>query len=162
MADVQKIEPPEGSFIAGVQAQAQVFADSFAVPCSGAPTLAQLLTAFYGSWVFWPERVLMGVLWRGSTSKAALEALAGGFGDRFGAWRVVQRSENEILLRDKRGATASWMAVVAGQVMFGSVLYTQDRDTVKKSVLWRALTAFHTLFSRMLLAAAARRLERRL
>ena len=161
MIEVQEIAPQSESFLGAVLQSRSVFADAYVAACDPGIGLKVFLRAFYTSKAFWPERVLLGLIKRGSTSQEALEAMIEGRSDRFGVWRVVQRDSTEILLRDTSGRTASWLAVRDGQVMFGSIVYPRvdSSGTERMGALFWALKGFHKAYSRVLLASAVRRLR---
>lgn len=118
--------------------------------------LGQLITAFYTSGAFRPERWLLGALLGKRADEADVAQLAAGQTDRFSAWTVEVRSDNEILLCDFQGRTRSWLMVVpiAGgtRLHFGSAVVAQKRGADR--LMFRALLGFHRLYSRVLLKGA--------
>ncbi|KPF69954.1 hypothetical protein IP84_03510 [beta proteobacterium AAP99] len=158
-------------------AQQQAYTDCYGVPAPGAVTLPQLLEAFYTGGVFKLERALIGLLLRRPATDADAQRLARAETQHFSAWRVEERSANQILLCDLAGATRSWLHVgpapagyastsvdASGQwLYFGSaVIPTRRADgAVHFGVLFWALLGVHRLYSRVLLAQARRALQRR-
>ncbi len=151
------------------------YADCFSVDVNGAVSLEQFVAAFYSSGVFKLERLILKWAVSKPSTDAQAQQLARGDIDAFAAWRVEQRNARQ-LLADFQGRTKSWLMVApvgedigeaigrkvgsGTRLYFGaSVVPIRDRVTGKSSMgfLFRALLGFHTLYSRMLLRAAASR-----
>lgn len=150
MSAVTPCEVPDGSLLDEF-GPTHAYRDAFTRIEPGVVTLEELITRFYSSGAFRPERVLLGLAGHPGNDEDAA-ALARGETDRFAVWRVVERRETEILLQDKTGATASWLAVrPAGpntQLLFGSWVGQPEKPLVK------ALMPFHRWYSRWLLRGA--------
>ncbi|NRB04147.1 MAG: hypothetical protein HRU30_12880 [Rhodobacteraceae bacterium] len=162
MAHVIPIEVPQGSILHRISAETGAFVDAFEVDLGFAPSLAQVIEAFYSAPAFRIERILLGTFLRTPTSKSDLAALAVGDADKFAVWRVVDRSETTIFLRDKGGRTASWLAVDGTRVRFGSAVYPKHptrNGPADLGWVFKLLLGFHTWYSRWLLASAAKRLQ---
>lgn len=140
------------------------YTDCYATTVARTVSQAQYVEAFYTSWLFKLERWILGwAVSRPSTDEQARQ-LAAGTLERFSAWRVEGRADNQLLTRDEfTGRTGSWLMVepLAGggtRLYFGSVVVSK-RDG-KLGGNFSLMLGFHKLYSRMLLAAAARRLSR--
>jgi hypothetical protein len=122
--------------------------------------LGQLISAFYTSRAFRPERWLLGVLLGKKAGDADVAQLASGQTARFSAWTVEDRRDDEILLCDFQSRTRSWLKVqpvVGGsRLHFGSAVVPQQRRADR--VLFSALLGFHRWYSRALLRGAVRKL----
>ncbi len=151
MAKIESIDVPSSSLLAqfGVPG---AYRDCFACEVPGRVSLEQFVERFYCSASFRPERVLLGLIGRGGDNDDA-RAVAYGKADSFAAWNVLERRDDEMLLQDFRGTTASWLAVEPGeqstQLRFGSWVGQPDRPVVK------ALMPFHRWYSRVLLGGVA-------
>ncbi|MEM1196356.1 MAG: hypothetical protein AAGH57_09660 [Pseudomonadota bacterium] len=153
MSKIESVPVPSASLLAEFGPPG-AYRDCYAreVPSVGeAASLEAFVTRFYCSAAFRPERIVLGLAGHRSTNADAA-ALARGDADTFAMWRVIERREDELLLQDKRGATASWFSVrdsaAAGQtttLLFGSWVGQPDRPLVK------ALIPFHRWYSRWLL-----------
>jgi len=130
---------------------------------------ADYVEAFFTSRLFAIERRLLA--WFASKPSTAGQArrLADARQDAFAAWTVEARTADQLLLRDFTGRTRSWLMVApleAGpgtRLYFGSaVLARHDpaTGTLSMGTTFHALSGFHALYSRALLAAARRRLMR--
>ncbi|SFN27453.1 hypothetical protein SAMN05216289_11115 [Dokdonella immobilis] len=132
---------------------------------------AEFVSAFYTTGLFRLERWILSVFARRPSSDEEAFQLARGERDRFAAWQVEQRSENELLLCDFSGRTRSWLmteptAVGADStgtlLRFGSAVVSRvDPATGTRSLgtLFHLLLGFHRLYSRLLLRAACARLR---
>jgi hypothetical protein len=146
------------------------YTDCYVTELNRPVELAEYVEAFYTTFIFKLERLLLsGFLSLPSTDAQARE-LAIGAMDKFAAWKVEGREANQVLLGDYRGRTCSWLMVVPGsgggttRLYFGSaVVPVLDRRSGKwrMGFAFRALLGFHKLYSRMLLSAAADRLGTR-
>ncbi len=132
-------------------------------------TLEQYLSSFYTTAVFKLERFILKWLVSAPSTDEQVAQLAAGTRDRFAAWHVEERIENQILLTDYRARTRSWLMVAASsdaaasrtRLYFGSIVVAiDDKDTADRTIGagYRWLLGFHRIYSRVLLNAARRRL----
>lgn len=144
------------------------YTDCYTTQVSRVVTLADFVVAFYTTPLFRVERLLLRVvLGRGSTDREALD-IATGARESFAAWSVESRGDEELLLADFSGRTRSWFKVAplaneSTQLHFGSAVVATRRDAARGAMSMpggRFLLSFHRIYSRLLLAAAARRLRR--
>jgi hypothetical protein len=141
------------------------YSDCFRTTVDREVRLADYVYAFYTSPVFRLERLVLGPLgWPSSDADA--RAVADGTGQRFAAWRVLARTPMQLLLEDMLGNTRSWFAVTAlpgnparTELRFGSGIAARPvagSGRRRPGLGFRLLGGFHVLYSRVLLAAAAR------
>lgn len=123
---------------------------------------ARYVTAFYTSWVFKLERwILKWAIGRPSTDAEAAQ-LAAGTLDRFSAWRVETRAQDQLVMRDEfTRRTGSWLMAEplpggGTRLYFGSVVFSERDGRMGRR--FSLLLGFHKLYSRILLGAAARKL----
>jgi hypothetical protein len=148
------------------------FADCYVTEVPGAFTQAQFIEAFYTSGLFKIERSLLTHLASRPAGDAEVRQLAAGAASRFSAWKVEAQSSTELLLADFTGRTRSWLMVAAVQrddrtvstrLHFGSAVVPRPGGrpgAAQMGWLFHALLGFHKLYSRALLSAARRRLQR--
>ena len=143
------------------------YADCFVIETAARISLARYVEAFYTSWLFRLERLVLTLASRPSSDLQAVE-LAAGRGCAFAAWNVESRAVDQLLMRDVTGRTRSWFMVApsAGgtRLYFGSAITTQRQGTSGPATVgpvFRALVGLHKIYSRALLAAARARLLRR-
>ena len=124
------------------------------------------VASFYTTSLFRVERwILAWAVGRPSTDAEA-QALADGERDTFAAWRVEDRRADQLLLGDFTGRTKSWLMVepLLGsrtRLYFGSAVVPRVEAKTGQRTMgtgFSLLLGFHRLYSRLLLAAAARRL----
>lgn len=152
-------------------ARAGAYTDCFTVEVPGHISHAQFVEAFYTTWVFKLERlILQWIVGKPSTDAEARE-LAAGTRDRFAAWTVEDRATDQLLMCDYLGRTRSWLMVAATgsshlpstRLCFGSVVVPVVDKATGQSKLgspYSALLGFHKLYSRVLLHAARARLAK--
>ncbi len=142
--------------------------DCFFTELARPVTHAELVEAFYTTGLFKLERWILRLCVSRPSTDAEARALARGERDSFAAWTVEARAPNQVLLRDFTGHTCSWLMVAdAGRgpgtrLYFGSVVIpVRDPESGQTSMptVHARLLGFHTLYSRLLLRAAARRLS---
>jgi len=155
---------PEEALLARY-AKGEHYTDCFSSDVGIVVTLEQFAYAFYTGFVFRLERlVLKWLVSKPSTDEAASE-VAAGTRDDFAAWTVEDRSESQLLMTDFRGQTRSWFMVepVDGdhtRLYFGSAVMARrqaEAQAGKPGLTYRLLLPTHRVYSRVLLAAAARR-----
>ena len=152
-------------------AHAGAFTDCYATEIAGSFSQAEYVEAFYTTAVFRLERQLLAWFVASPSSAAQARQLATGELDSFAAWRVEERSADQLLVTDFAGRTRSWLMVVSNPVggtpttrlYFGSAVVpivsaASGRPTM--GVVFRALLGFHRIYSRVLLGAARSRLAR--
>lgn len=165
-SQVESAAIPATSLLSVYEAEPFGFVDAYNVTTQFDVSLKQHIEAFYNSWVFRPERLLIHLLLKHPSDADAVARLAAGESEAFAAWRVEARREDEILLCDVSGATRSWLAVEAidqgTRVWFGSAVVPrrdQDGNPKPPSLVFTLLTGFHRLYSRCLLTAGAHQLR---
>ena len=142
------------------------YTDCFSADVPVALSLPAYVTAFYTTWLFKAERVILR--WLASLPSTDDEAaqLAQGRRDAFAAWTVEERSDGQLLMIDVRRQTGSWfMHEPAGRgsrLYFGSVVFKQKETPAGRELRWtyRAMLGVHRFYSRALLSAARSRLLR--
>jgi len=129
----------------------------------------EFIFAFYTTPLFKLERFILRWLVSKPSSDPQVKSLAEGHMNRFAAWRVENRSANELLLCDDSGRTRSWLMTIPDgtpgipqtRLLFGSaVIPTQNAKTGAMSLGWvfQALIGFHRIYSILLLYSAKLRI----
>lgn len=146
------------------------YADCFVVEASGLISLSQYVEAFYTTGLFKAERAVLSLSGRPSSDVQANQ-VAVGAGSNFSAWSVEDRAEDQLLMCDVTARTRSWFMVTPVQneasdrtlLYFGSAITAVRKGTAGRMTIgpvFKSLTGFHILYSRALLAAAKKRIER--
>ena len=133
--------------------QSDAYTDCYSTPISADVSLADFVTAFYTTWLFKLERFILSVAVSKPSTDEQARSLLGGERDKFAAWYVEDRSDDQLLMSDFRGQTRSWFMVSPGRIYFGSAVIPVQKSS------FRWLLGFHRLYSRALLAAAKSRLQ---
>ncbi len=152
---------------------ATAYIDCFACEITDSVTFEHYVHMFYTTPVFKLERSLLNILGGYASSDQDARQLAAGEVERFSAWHVEDRGENQLLLSDVSGRTRSWLMVDPAQkrgenvtrLLFGSaVLPIHNRKTGRYAlgIVFHALLGFHRLYSRILLGAARKKLRKQL
>ena len=157
---------PPTSALAAYAGQPGVHTDCFKVLVSQNTELSTFIEAFFSTLPFRLERLLLRIAGVQNTSHADLIALASGQASRFAAWEVEHRDTHQVLLSAGQGVIRTWlMAAPAGhgatRLHFGSGVLptrTDAQGTPRLGRITSALMGFHTLYSRILLWSAARRI----
>ena len=151
---------PDGSFLSALGRETGCHTDGFFVDLPSTISLPRFVKAFYTSWLFRLERGLLRLAGM-SSADDEIAGLFDGTTKVFAAWSVAERSADQILLRDRAGATYSWFRVETraegSRVWFGSAVMNRPGESRPNWVL-RALMPCHLAYARMLLGAAVRRL----
>jgi hypothetical protein len=141
------------------------YGDCFSVSVNHPVTLGEFVCSFYTSPVFRIERWVLRVLVAAASTDEQARAVAEGRGDTFAVWTVGERTADQLLMCDQYGKTRSWFRVVPqGQrgtvLQFGSAVAAKRAETGSRKMShgFGVLLGFHRLYSRVLLAAARRRL----
>ena len=140
-----------------------VYTDCFEVMHPLEATLEDFINAFYTTWLFRLERLVLTVPLRHWVRDSEVRALAKGQRSIFAAWRVEDRTANEILLCDLSGGTRSYLAVSpkeggATRLVFGSAVVPGQGQALSPWV--ERLIPAHRLYSRLLLRTAEKKLRR--
>ncbi|QZD91391.1 hypothetical protein K3162_07340 [Qipengyuania xiapuensis] len=147
----------------------ECYRDAFRASVTGEVSLGELITAFFSSRTFLTERMALHLIGRGA-GHAEIAALAAGRTQRFAAWEVEAREEEELLMHDFLDKTCCWLAVSSrGEdgaldgplpvpetgrtyIWFGTAVREFEGPIVSR------LRGAHRWYARHLLEAAARRL----
>ena len=143
------------------------YTDCYATWITAPVSHAAYVEAFYTTWVFKLERLLLKWLVAKPSTDDEARRLSRGELDAFAAWTVEARAPDQILLADFMGRTKSWLMVESlgearTRLYFGSAV-VKVRDRSGQPTLgfsFGALMGFHKLYSRVLLSAARSRVTR--
>ncbi|MDJ0978204.1 MAG: hypothetical protein QNI87_06690 [Erythrobacter sp.] len=160
MSAVKPCKVPERSLLS-LYGGPKDYRDCYYKDVPGEVSLSVFVESFYTSKAFLPERLLLGLITRRASNEHA-RAVARGISDRFAAWRVVERDDDEILLESADTNTASWFgaepiedgtrpssgsaAVGHTRLYFGSWVGNLDESR------WKKFQGAHVWYSKALLA----------
>lgn len=144
--------------------------DCFYIDKPGNVSLEEYISAFYTTRLFKAERAILSIVIRKpSTDKDAI-LLSQNKTDRFSAWTVEERTFNQILLRDFKGDTKSWLmvqpmttkALPTTRLYFGTVVVPKKISKDGKasvSYIFHLFGGLHRIYSRALLKSAYNKLR---
>lgn len=141
---------------------AGAYTDCYTVQVPRRVSHAEYVEAFYTTFVFKTERVLLKWLVDKPSTDADARRLAHGELDSFAAWTVEARAPDQLLMADYVGRTKSWLMIAssgdaATRLYFGSAVVPVRGKSGQPAMgrQYSALLGFHKLYSRVLLRAAA-------
>jgi len=147
------------------------YTDCFVVDVPGEVSHAQYVEAFYTTWLFKLERVVLRFLVAKPSTDVEARELAAGSREKFAAWSVEARAPEQLLARDFQGKTCSWLmaepgfenSVATTRLYFGTGIVPRSiRNGGRRLTFsFRALLPFHQFYARSLLRAAASRVAAR-
>jgi hypothetical protein len=167
MASIQTCSLPNKSFLRRYHDEG-AYTDCYVSEISGQVSQTQFVEAFYTSPLFKLERLLLSLLVSRPSTDSQARELAEGNIEKFAAWSVEDRDNNQLLLADFQGRTRSWLMTNIDEgghstrLYFGSaVVPIVDKITGESRMgfLFRALLGFHRLYSWALLRLAVSRLK---
>ena len=155
----------------GAYREAGAYTDCYVAEITRPATQAEYIEAFYTTWVFKLERLLLAWFVSRPSTDLQASALAAGNQDSFAAWRVEGRTADQLLMCDFQGRTRSWLmsarvsddSAVSTRLYFGSAVVPVTNPRSGRAAMGfavRALIGFHKVYSRVLLRAAVSRLLR--
>jgi hypothetical protein len=145
------------------------YADCYVVEVDGSVSQSAFIETFYTTPLFKVERALLKWFVARPSSDADARLLAEGSIHSFAAWRVEERTENQLLLADVTGRTKSWLMAQPVEssgsskrtrLYFGSAVVpkvSSGGEARRLGITFHALLGFHRLYSRLLLSAARSR-----
>lgn len=145
------------------------YTDCYTTELAWEVTFPEFVFAFYTTLLFKLERLILRWTVSKHSTDTQAKQLANGDIEKFAAWYVENRGENEILMCDFLGRTRSWLMVAPvntasgarTRLYFGSaVVPIRNSKTGKQTIGFRfqALLAFHKVYSVLLLYSARSRI----
>lgn len=145
----------------------RAYTDCFHIDLTGAVLLADYIEAFYTTWLFKLERLVLATLVAKPSTDAQAAALARGERGEFAAWTVEARTANQIVTRDYQSKTRSWLMCASldngmTRLYFGSAVVPErirPDGTADLGGGFNQLIGMHRFYSVALLTATAARLK---
>ncbi len=172
MFPIERCQLPDDALLKKY-ADSEAYTDCYRTELKSRITHSQYVEAFYTTWLFKLERIVLKWWLSKPSSDSDAKKLAGDQTDVFAAWHVEERSENQLLLSDFQGRTRSWLMVAPmdndgrrkTRLFFGSaVVPNKNKETKKNSFPpgFFILLAFHKIYSKLLLYSARTSLNKEL
>ncbi len=168
MSPIQSCPLPPKALLARY-ADAGAYTDCYVAQVARSVSHAEYVETFYTGGLFKVERLLLRLFLSKPSTDAQARQLAAGEIGTFAAWRVEDRTPDQLLLCDIGGRTRSWLMVSPALhqptqntlLYFGSAVVPRVSRSTGKSGMglpFQALLGFHKRYSRALLGSARSRL----
>ena len=169
MSKVNLYPLPQESFLQPYREKG-AYVDCYSTTTAAHITTAEFIEAFYTTPLFKLERLILKWLVSRPSTDLQARQLARGEASRFAAWRVEERSEEQLLMCDFQGKTRSWLMTgrlstepgAGTRLYFGSAVVPSENPETGETRMgpgFQALLGFHKLYSRALLHSARSELE---
>jgi hypothetical protein len=156
MSPVRRLPLPEHALLAKF-ARSGAYTDCYVTAVPRNVSHAEFVEAFYTSWLFKLERLILTWFAEKPSTDPEARALSRGERENFAAWSVESRAGNQLVMLDFLAYTCSWLMVEERPAE--TVLYFGS-GVMRRTLAFRLLMPFHKLYARALLGAAGARLRR--
>lgn len=160
MLSIEKCAPPENTFLENYLAHGN-YVDCYVTTIDTQASFSDYVFGFYTTWLFKTERLILKLLVNKPSTDLQAKQLSNAETDRFAAWTVENRNENELMMCDLLSRTRSWLMVekagAATKLYFGSAV-VPAKGSGSLDFGFRALLGFHQVYSVLLLYFAKRKL----
>lgn len=160
MLSIEKISAPENTFLKNYLLNGN-YVDCYTTTIDKQISFSDFIFAFYTTWLFKTEAFILTYTVRKPSSDVQAKQLSNAETDKFAAWTVESRKENEILMCDFIGRTRSWLMVqndeAKTKLYFGSAVVPKKRGE-GLGAIFVLLLGFHQIYSVLLLYYAKRKL----
>tara|TARA_R110002096_G_scaffold97263_4_gene216700 strand:+ start:13282 stop:13782 length:501 start_codon:yes stop_codon:yes gene_type:complete len=163
--DIDKPSLPEHALLQKYRESGD-YTDCYRTKIESPVSHREFVKAFYTTWLFRLERFILKWLLSKPSSDDEVQRLVNAQQDKFAAWTVEARAENQLLMCDFRGRTRSWFMTArdgdATFLYFGSAVIRASTSASGEPELGKSISllmGFHKLYSRALLSAARVRLR---
>lgn len=162
MPFVSKFPLPDHALLSKYVDQPNAYTDCYGIDLPGPCDIHSYVRGFYTGRLFRVERWFIGAIVRYKSSDQQLDAMLAGQSDRFSAWTIEDRGEDQLLMCDYQKRTRSWFMVEpvknGTRLYFGTAVVKTDYLNSKSEILapyiFRMLLPFHKLYARLLLRGA--------
>ena len=149
------------------------YVDCYTTEVPGQVPFPEFIFAFYTTLLFKLERLILKLTVSKPSTDIQARQLADSHVQKFAAWHVENRSENEILLCDLIGRTRSWLMATPvytngapqTRLYFGSAVVpvrNSKTGTPALGFAFQTLLGFHRIYSVLLLYSAKASIHRQL
>lgn len=160
MLSIEKCSTPKNTFLEKYLMNGN-YVDCYTTTIDRQIPFSEYIFAFYTTWLFKVEAFILTYTVRKPSSDMEAKKLADSEIDKFAAWTVEARSENEMLMCDFVSRTRSWLMVEKDEaktkLYFGSAVVRKKRGA-GLGLIFILLLGFHQIYSVFLLYFAKRKL----
>ena len=165
MFSIEKCPVPANTML-DTYSMTGAYTDCYLTEIPGHVSFPEFIFSFYTTPLFRLERLILTMTVSKPSTDVQARQLADSEIEKFAAWHVENRSENELLMCDFLGRTRSWFKVIPinetrTKLYFGSAISSRrDPRTGKLSLGlgFQALLGFHQIYSVLLLYSAKSRM----
>ncbi len=138
------------------------YVDCYTTEISKQLSFADFVFAFYTTPLFKLERLILKFTVSKPSTDIQARQVADGKIEKFAAWSVEARTENELLMCDILSRTRSWFMTIPAEgfrtrLYFGSAVLPKTGNS-SLEFGFRAMLGFHQVYSVLLLYSAKRKL----
>ena len=156
MLSIEKIPAPENTFLKNYFLDGN-YVDCYVTTIDKQISFPEFIFAFYTTWLFKTEAFILTHTVKKPSSDVEAKKLANAEVDKFAAWTVESRSENQMLMCDFVGRTRSWFMAEnvedKTKLYFGSAVVPKKRGE-GLGFIFIILLGFHQIYSILLLWSA--------
>lgn len=161
MLSIEKCSAPENTFLEKYLIDRN-YVDCYVTTIDRQVSFSEFIFAFYTTWLFKVEAFILKYTVKKSSSDIEAKKLANAEVDKFAAWTVENRNQNEMLMCDFVGRTRSWFMIekveAKTKLYFGSAVVPKKRGE-GLGFIFILLLGFHQIYSVLLLYFAKRKLS---
>lgn len=165
MFSIEKCPVPNNTLLDNYLSIPGAYVDCYTTDISKLMPFPEYIHAFYTTPLFQLERLILKFLVSKPSTDLQAKQAANGEIDKFAAWTVEARSENELLMCDFLSRTRSWFMTendgAKTKLYFGSAVVPK-RGRELLGFGFRTLLGFHKIYSVLLLASAKSKLTQRI
>lgn len=169
MISINKCPVPANTMLAGYSTHG-AYADCYWTEISERVSLPDFIFTFYTTPLFKLERFILKVFVAKPSTDIQARQLAEGSCNKFAAWHLEARGENELLVCDFVGRTRSWLKIVpinrgsrnGTQLYFGSAIVPKRNPKTGELALgfgYEVLLGCHKIYCALLLYSATLRIQ---
>ncbi len=166
MSQITSTALPDTAFLARYEAQEHTHTDCFHTSLSKDVPLEDFINAFFNTWLFRIERLILKLTVKKPSTDEDIAKLAKGTSSTMAAWVIEERDEDQLLLQVPNTPIRTWLMRASEgdqtHLYFGSAILPARRDSNGKPALGHifvVLMGFHRLYARALLSCAKRKLR---
>lgn len=160
MLSIEKISAPENTLLEKYLMNGN-YVDCYLTTIDKQIPFPEFVFAFFTTWLFKMEAFILTYTVNKPSSDMEAKKLSNAEVDKFAAWTVENRNQNEMLMRDFMSRTRSWFMVEhvedKTKLYFGSAVVPKKRGE-GLGFIFILLLGFHQIYSVLLLYFAKRRL----
>lgn len=162
MLSIEKCSAPENTFLKNYLINGN-YVDCYTTTIDQQISFSEFVFAFYTTWLFKTERLILKLLVNKPSTDLQAKQLSNNEIEKFAAWTLEDRKDNQLLLCDFVGRTRSWFMVEKDEaktkLYFGSAVVPK-KGSEGLGFIFILLLGFHQIYSVLLLYFAKIKISR--